>query len=192
MTRVLILSLFAALLSAPTMAEEVMAQEVMAPSQADMIADAAPLSLEELKAQVGGLRTPDGIEFGLGAIITTYVDGQQALQSHLTWTDQGVVETTDGAGSLAGAAGAGINIGGNAPGLYLSGENGGTVVLHDLGDGRIGSVVLNTADNRDIRQETVINLDIPQLQQLQQDYSSQKLQMNLQDSVSRALENVNH
>ena len=61
------------------------------------------------------------------------------------------------------------------PGLYLPGENGGTVVLHDLGDGRIGSVVLNTADNRNIRQETVINLDIPQLQNLQQDYAGQKL-----------------
>ena len=42
----------------------------------------------------------------------------------------------------------------------------------------------------DIRQETVINLDIPQLQQLQQDYAGQKFQMNLQDSVSRALERI--
>ncbi|MGN6207855.1 hypothetical protein [Asticcacaulis sp.] len=186
MTRVLLLSLVFVLLAAPAVA-----QETVVPAQ-DLTASVAPLSPEELKEQVGGLRTPTGIEFGLGAIITTYVDGQQALQSHLTWTDQGVVETTDGGGSLAGAAGAGINLGGSVPGLYLPGENGGTVVLHDLGDGRIGSVVLNTADNRDIRQETVINLDIPQLQQLQQDYAGQKFQMNLQDAVSRALENANH
>jgi hypothetical protein len=175
MSRVFIIGLFATLIAFPVMAEDGL----------------TPLTIDELREQVGGLRTPTGIEFGLGAIITTYVDGQQALQSHLTWTDQGVVETTDG-GSLAGAAGAGIHVDGSVPGLYLPGQNGGTVVLHDLGDGRICSVVLNTADNRDIRQETVINLDIPQLQQLQQDYAGQKFQMNLQDSVSRALENVNH
>ncbi|HTM79637.1 hypothetical protein [Asticcacaulis sp.] len=175
MSRVLIIGLFATLIAFPVMAEDTL----------------TPLTPEELREQVGGLRTPTGIEFGLGAIITTYVDGQQALQSHLTWTDQGVVETTDG-GSLAGAAGAGIHVDGSVPGLYLPGQNGGTVVLHDLGDGRIGSVVLNTADNRDIRQETVINLDIPQLQNLQQDFANQKLEMNLQDSLSRALTNVNH
>jgi hypothetical protein len=186
MTRVLILSLITAMLAGPALAREPALQ------LSDTTANVAPLSLEELKEQVGGLRTPNGIEFGLGAIITTYVDGQQALQSHLTWTDQGVVQTTDGAGSLAGAGGAGINVGNSIPGIYLAGENGGTVVLHDLGDGRIGSVVLNTADNRDIRQETVINLDIPQLQQLQQDYAGQKLDMNLQDSISRALIDVTH
>jgi hypothetical protein len=175
MSKVLIIGLFAALIALPVMAEE----------------NLTLLTTDELREQVGGLRTPTGIEFGFGAIITTYVDGQQALQSHLTWTDQGAAQTTDG-GSLTGAAGAGIHIDGSVPGLYLPGQNGGTVVLHDLGDGRIGSAVLNTADNRDIRQETVINLDIPQLQTLQQDYASQKLTMNLQDSVSRALENVNH
>ncbi len=179
MSRVLIIGLFATMIAFPAFAQE------------DMMANATPLSIEELREQVGGLRTPTGIEFGFGAIITTYVDGQQTLQSHLTWTDQGAVQTTDG-GSLTGAAAAGIHIDGTVPGLYLPGENGGTVVLHDLGDGRIGSVVLNTADNRDIRQETVINLDIPQLQTLQQDYANQKLTMNLQDSVSRALESVNH
>ena len=175
MSRVLVIGVFAALIAFPVMAEDTL----------------TPLTSDELKAQVGGLRTPSGIEFGLGAVITTYVDGQQALQSHLTWTDQGIRQTTDG-GSLTGAAAAGIHVDGSTPGLFLPGQNGGTVVLHDLGDGRIGSVVLNTADNRDIRQETVVNLDIPQLQQLQQDYAGQKFQMTLQDSVSRALENANH
>jgi len=175
MSRVLVIGMFAALIAFPALAEDTL----------------TPLTSDELKAQVGGLRTPTGIEFGLGAVITTYVDGQQALQSHLTWTDQGIRQTTDG-GSLTGAAAAGIHVDGSTPGLFLPGQNGGTVVLHDLGDGRIGSVVLNTADNRDIRQETVVNLDIPQLQQLQQDYAGQKFQMTLQDSVSRALENANH
>lgn len=179
MSKVAFISLYALLIAFPVQAQD------------GLDTASGPLTTEELRDQVGGLRTPTGIEFGLGAIVTTYVDGQLALQSQLTWTDQGVVKTTN-AGTITGADTAGIHIAQAAAGLYLPGDNGGTVVLHDLGDGRIGSVVLNTADNRDIRQETVIQLDIPQLQQLQQDYSQQRVEANLQDSVSRALANVNH
>jgi hypothetical protein len=180
MSRVFLISLCAALIALPALAEE------------DITSLSSPLTTAELKEQVGGLRTPTGIDFGLGAVVTTYVDGQMALQSHLTWTDQGVVETSNAGAIGNAAASSGIHIDPSAAGLFLPGDNGGTVILHDLGDGTIGSVVLNTADNRNIRQETVINLDIPQLQQLQQDYSQQRLEANLQDSVSRALANVNH
>jgi hypothetical protein len=180
MSRVFLISLCAALTALPALAEE------------DLTLTTTRLTTDELREQVGGLRTPTGIDFGLGAIVTTYVDGQMALQSHLTWTDQGVVETTNAGAISNAAASAGIHIDPLAAGLFLPGDNGGTVILHDLGDGTIGSVVLNTADNRDIRQETVINIDIPQLQQLQQDYSQQRLEMNIQDSVSRALENATH
>ncbi|MFT4074221.1 MAG: hypothetical protein QM647_01735 [Asticcacaulis sp.] len=151
----------------------------------------APLTTDELREQVGGLRTPTGIDFNFGAVVTTYVDGQVALQSQLTWTDKGPVETTTG-GAITGTGTSGITVDPSASGAYIPGDNGGTVVLHSLSNGNIGSIVLNTADNRDITQNTVISLDIPQLQQLQKDYSQQKLEMNLQDSVSRALANASH
>ena len=148
--------------------------------------DGPPLSPEELKDQVGGLRTPDGLEFSFGAVVNTYIDGKLALKSQLTWTDAGALTTTDG-GAVAGADAAGIHIDGAVPGTYVAGENGGTVVLHDLGDGRIGNIVLNTADNRNIRQDTVVNLAIPDLQQFQKDVAGQQLSASLQDSVSRAI-----
>lgn len=143
----------------------------------------------ELKDQVGGLRTPSGIEFGFGAVVNTYVDGKLELQSQLTFTDHGAIKT-DTAGMPGNGAGSGITVTGGLPGIFLPADSGGTVVLHDLGDGRIGSVVLNTADNRDIRQETILNLNIPDLQNFQKDVAGQVFSANLQDAVQRALVNA--
>ena len=153
------------------------------------------LSDAELAQQVGGLRTPTGVDFNFGAVVRTYVDGDLALQSHLTWTDQGAVETVDtGAATadLAGqAAAAGIQIPGtNGAGIVIPGDNGSTVILHDLASDRVASLVLNTADNRNIRQDTAITLDLPNLQQYQTDTVRQQMQMNLQDAVDRALQNA--
>ena len=47
----------------------------------------------ELAAARGGFLTADGVTFDLGAIITTYQDGQLALQTQLTWTPTGAVAT---------------------------------------------------------------------------------------------------
>ena len=155
------------------------------------------LSDAELAQQVGGLRTPTGVDFNFGAVIRTYVDGDLALQSHLTWTDQGAVETVDTGAATANlsaqAAAAGIHIpGGVTTGTLIPGDNGATVVLHDLASDRVASLVLNTADNRNIRQDTAITLDLPNMTQYQSDTIHQQMQMNLQDAVGRALESATH
>jgi hypothetical protein len=61
------------------------------------------------------------------------------------------------------------------------------VVLHDLGDRRVAGLVLNNANNRNIRQDTEITLDMPELQAMQQEFNIQALSARLQDSVSQAL-----
>lgn len=153
--------------------------------------DGPPLATDELEREVGGFQTPGGLEIGFGAEVRTYVDGKLALQTHLTWTDQGAVQTTGAAngGDLSGAAGAGIHVDG-APGtgLYLPGDNGGTVVLHGLDGDHISGLILNTADNRDIRQEVNVTLNVPDLTQFQKDVAGQQFDMRLQDTIGRALE----
>jgi hypothetical protein len=148
--------------------------------------EVTPLNDVELKDQVGGLRTPSGIEFGFGAVVNTYVDGKLQLQSQLTFTDHGAIKVNS-PGVPGDTAGSGITVSGPVPGIFLPATNGGTVILHDLGDGRIGSVVLNTADNRDIRQDTILNLNIPDLQNFQKDVTGQVFSAKLQDAVQRAL-----
>ncbi len=153
--------------------------------------DGPPLDNVELEREVGGFQTPSGLEIGFGAEVRTYVDGKLALQTRLTWTDMGAVQTTTAAdgGDVSGAADAGINIGGvPGTGLFVPGNNGGTVVLHGLDSDHISGLVFNTADNRDIRQEVNVTLNVPNLTQFQKDVVGQKFDLRLQDTVARALE----
>jgi hypothetical protein len=156
--------------------------------------DAPPMAAEELEREVGGFQTPSGLEVGFGAEVRTYVDGQLALQTHLTWTDQGAVQTTaaaNGSTDLSDAAGGGIHIfGAPGTGLYLPGDNGGTVVLHGLDSDQISGLIFNTADNRDIRQEVNVMLNVPDLTQFQKDVAGQQLDLRLQETIGRALENT--
>jgi len=55
---------------------------------------------------------------------------------------------------------------------------------------RIASLVINTADNRTIRQETDITLVLPQLVDIQQRIAADRLASALQASVGLALRDV--
>ena len=141
-------------------------------------AQAPRLTEAELAAQRGGILTPNGFEVGFGATVRTFVDGKLALESRLTWTDQGA-RTERITGDAGGAA--------LGPGFWtgvIAGANGGeTRVLHDFNAGRIASVVINTANNRVIRQETDIQLVLPQLPQLQADIAAARMASNLQAAL---------
>ena len=141
------------------------------------------LSDQELAAQRGGILTPTGLDIGFAANVRTYVDGALALETRLTWTDKGPVTETTGA--LAGATATGL------PGSWsvaLPGVSGGsTQVLQDLSTGRIASVIVNSASNRNIRQETDITLTLPHLQEIQRGFAASRSVSNLQGALSLAL-----
>lgn len=165
---------------------------VASPAVAQDLSGVPTLTVRELAEQTGGLRTPFGVDIGFGAMVKTYVDGNLALQTQLTWTDQGAVQTTltgmPNSDLARQAAAGGIHLDGTpAAGVFLAGDNGGTAVLHNLSDGRVSSFVFNTADNRNIRQDTAITLDIPGLGQLQKDFATQQTAARLSDSVNRSL-----
>ena len=69
----------------------------------------------------------------------------------------------------------------------LNGDGGSTVVLHELNAARIANVVVNTANNRDIRQEVQIDLAIPELSQFQQSAIQERANMRMMESVGAAL-----
>lgn len=155
--------------------------------------DATAMQAGELEALRGGLRTPTGVEFGFGAVVRSYVDGALALETQLTWTDQGVIqlETARAAGGLSlEAAGVGIPANSGWTGLVLPGDGGSTALLQALDAGLVNNVVLNTANNRDIRQETLITLNLPALDQIQRDAVTARLGMEMNNAVGAALANV--
>ncbi len=171
------------------------ARPALAEDQAVAAVDPAPMSDSDLDDQRGGMSTPSGVQFFFGAVVSTYIDGQMALQTQLTWTDQGVVQTTQGdlANDLAAqAAAGGIHLSANASGAYVPGTNGGTVVLNSVDPGQIANAVLNTADNRTITQNTAITLSIPNLAQYQADTQAVQTAMKIQDSIDRAVGITTH
>jgi hypothetical protein len=135
------------------------------------------LTDEALGETRGGLSTPLGLDIGFGASVRTYVDGKLALETQLTWTAAGAqaerVFESDAARTLTpGPLGEGL--GGQvhvAPG---------TSVVHDLTENRIASVVLNTAHDRTIRQDTDVRLHLPQLPEIQQRIAAERLSQSLQ------------
>jgi hypothetical protein len=71
--------------------------------------------------------------------------------------------------------------------VILPGDGGATAVLHDLDAGTVNNIILNTANNRNIRQETLVTLNLPSLDQVQKDAIAAQLTMRLGDAVGAAL-----
>lgn len=148
-----------------------------------LLARALPLVDAQLADQRGGLRTPDGLEFGFGAVVRTFVDGALALQTEVTWTDQGPVEQTRAVGA-EGPASASTS---GWQGLVLPGDGGSTTVLHQLDGDGVRNVILNTANNRGLRQETEVTLNVPALAELQRDAVAAQMNLRLDEAVAAAL-----
>lgn len=150
--------------------------------------DATTLSDAELAAERGGIKLPTGLEVGFGASVRTFVDGALVLETRLVWTDQGAVQTQ--APSAVGPGGQGVTLSGGAeslPGVVVPGDGGSTAVLHELDAARIANIVVNTANNRDIRQEVHIDLAIPELSQFQQSALQARANAQMVDAVNARL-----
>lgn len=146
-------------------------------------AAATRLTDDELADQRGGIQTPTGLEIGFGASVRTFIDGQLILETRLTWTAQGVQTQ-----QIAGAPDAITR-----PGEFtitVPGQTGGSSqVLQDLSADRIVNVVLNTASNRSIRQDTDITLVVPQLADLRRQVIADRIAASLESALGSALRN---
>ncbi|MBN9319890.1 MAG: hypothetical protein BGN86_10515 [Caulobacterales bacterium 68-7] len=110
----------------------------------------------------------NGLNIGFGVDLRSFVDGALVMESRLTMDPQQAGATVQnvasqmltpqaladiGARVNAGLSGAGMSFGAATPD--------GITVLHHLGDGQLSNVLINTADNRDLRQEIAITLTLP-------------------------------
>ena len=87
------------------------------------------------------------------------------------------------------AAAGGINLQGGpaVQGLVVGGDGGITAVVHSVSGEHLTHLVINNANNRDIRQSTDITLDIPGFAQMQQDIAAQNMDLRLQSAMGLAL-----
>jgi hypothetical protein len=151
-------------------------------------AGAEPLRLsdDELDGQRGGLQTPLGFDIGFGASVKTFVDGTLALETRISWTSTGP-QSEQVVNQLGSIPGAPVRLGALSDGALNSLAGGATTVIHDLTMDRIASLIINTADNRTIRQQTDITLVLPQLADLQQRVAADRLSSMLSTNLGLAL-----
>lgn len=151
-------------------------------------AEPALLTDAELDGQRGGLQTPLGFDIGFGASVKTFVDGTLALETRISWTDTGL-RSEQVVNELSSIAGAPVRLGALNDGALnsIAAGGGATTVIHDLTMDRIASLIVNTADNRTIRQETDITLVLPQLIDLQQRIAADRLSSTLSSSLGLAM-----
>jgi hypothetical protein len=142
--------------------------------------DGPPVSEQVLAEARGGFLTVDGLKFDFGLVTRSYLDGNLALESRLTVTDQGV-QLEDGtqpgggptAGALASLAAAGINLSnlGDKARIFVS-PDGASALIQGAGASQMANLLLNTGDNRDLAQHSELTLTLPGFEGVQQDISA--------------------
>ncbi|MBR0551850.1 hypothetical protein [Stakelama marina] len=122
---------------------------------------------ELLSEQRGGF-TVDGMDISLGAEFRTYLDGELALLTTINWQD-GPPERTEWVSAVLSKATAEqlqaglLNTGSitmkvGDQSVYLA-NDGQTALAHKT-DGGLQNILINTANNANIRQEADLQLDI--------------------------------
>lgn len=126
----------------------------------------------------GGFMTAGGFTFGFGVVVRSYVNDQLALQTQLTWTPTGPVSqqvqhnvpgVADLAGAMASLVAGGIDLRGlnNTGGVAVVDGSGATAILHNITTSQLQNLIINNADNRNIRQDMELNLVLPDLATIQ-------------------------
>ena len=140
----------------------------------DEFAGLEPLADQELAEQRGGFRW-EGVDIDLGAEIRTYLNGDLALQTNISWTAAGTstaqwvsaaLTPADAAQLQAGIlTSGGITMKVGDQSVFLA-NDGQTAILHRT-DGVLQNVLINRASNITGRQEVDAALNLGNFDQFQ-------------------------
>jgi hypothetical protein len=124
-----------------------------------------PLTDEELAQARGGFITAQGVTFDFGAVVRTFDDGKLALQTQVVWTADGakLVQAPDGVTAAGGAS-----------------------FVHQLVNGQLANVLINSDSNRNLRQETDVTLVLPAFGAFQADAARNLAGLRIGDDIAAA------
>ena len=162
-------------------------------AHAEPLDEAASLPDKVLAEQRGGFAW-QGMQISLGADVRTYLNGDLALHSTVSWTPAGASHGQAVYGALTPAAAdrivAGIltsqNISMNVGEAQVYLANEGQTALIQRTDGAIQNIVVNTANGVDIRQQVDATLDLTGYAGFAQAMSFQRMGAALGDAVGNA------
>ncbi|MGQ0532384.1 MAG: hypothetical protein ACT4OF_06805 [Caulobacteraceae bacterium] len=150
----------------------------------------AIMSAEELDDHRGGFEIA-GLNINFGATITTAVNGTPALTTTLTWTDVGTIIKQTG-GELGSDAAIltsdqlealGIDSDGDAGGVVIVDDSGITEIVHNLTEGALQNIVINSASGQDIVQRIDVSLELLGFELVQAELIVERFGMRLTDDM---------
>ena len=145
--------------------------------------------------ELGGLRggfEVGGININFGATVTTILNGIPVLTTNITVTDAGRVvdQTIANVGTTLdeltdeGRAALGLDgLGEDAAGIIIEDESGVTALVHNVTEGALQNIIVNSATGRDITQDIDITLDLPGFEFIQGELTVEHFGFRLQDDM---------
>lgn len=132
-----------------------------------------------------------GIEIGFGAIVTSTLNGVPVMTTQLNVTDTGTVvqQTMNNVGqnlasltpeqlaALGLSAFAGLN------GIVVNSESGITAFVHNVTNGSLQNILVNTATGQDIEQNIDVTLTLPGFEYIQQQLALEHFGMRISDDL---------
>jgi len=139
----------------------------------------------------GGIAIAPNLEIQFGAVVTTYVNGAPALTTNLTWTDAGQLaqETIAAAGQQLSEltqdqrAAMGLSGLGDANGVVIADEAGVTALVHNVTNGAMQNIILNTASGRDLHQDIDVTLTLPGFEMVQAGLLLERIGIRLNEDM---------
>lgn len=133
----------------------------------------------------------NGIEIGFGAVVTTIMNGQPILTTQLTITDAGAIvdrtmadvgrnisDMTEDERTALGIDGLD-----DAEGVVIEDESGITALVHNVTEGALQNIIINTATGRDITQDIDVTLTLPNFEFMQGELELERFGMRLLDDM---------
>lgn len=151
------------------------------------------MSDSEMAELRGGLRLPNGVDLGLGAIVTTYSNGAPVLQTQLTWTDTGaVIDQTIGAigqdiSTMTAEQRQALGLENLTGGVVIADAQGVTALVHNVTDGALQNIIINNANQRDLHQDIAVTLSLPNFEAMQGVFALQQLGLNIDRDLRASL-----
>lgn len=157
-------------------------------ARADAFDDVDCVGEQELADARGGYITADGVSFDLGALISTYQNGELALQTQLTWTPSGAVAShvvgdpyASGAQAAQAAAAALTN-----GGVVVADASGNTQIYQGAGNS-LRNLVVTSASNTDFLQDIQVTITLPGFEAMQGGFALDQIGIRLGAEVGDLL-----
>ncbi|HWA00769.1 MAG TPA: hypothetical protein VG841_10705 [Caulobacterales bacterium] len=175
------------------LAAGILAVVIAAPAYANAWGEGVEVIEDASLADLRGGFAVNGVEIGFGATISTYADGVLALTTQLTWSDNGaVIEQT--LGSLGQAVDAltpeqrsAMGLDGVTGGVVIADDTGVTTLIHNVTNGALQNIILNTASGRRLTQDIDVTLTLPGFESVQKDMGFEIFGMRLNDDLTHMM-----